>query len=199
MPLAKPSSRWSHAPGGRHANWSLQARDVRNCGVSAICHERPRGSCRKATCGAAFRPGLSPTHTRRSRCGKGDQGGALRAPRAGACARPLPWEARPARAGPTARTPLINRLTRRHTRRLRRGVRPGLRRVHPQAPGHPARCLPRGNEGGFPLTLAHSPTRGIVGSSTIGIGVSTSTAWKSSCRHGAKTVASTVPLARIRI
>jgi hypothetical protein len=170
-----------------------------------------------------------------------DQGGALRAPRAGACARPLPWEARPTRAGPSARTPLINRLTRRHSeatwgavflgdsssrsrphaagkhvrvglrtaprstpaglrpiasadrgmarldvpvaqvtclRPGRPGVRPGLRRVHPQAPGHPARCLPRGNEGGFPLTLAHSPTRGIVGSSTIGIGVSTSPAWE---------------------
>ena len=129
------------------------------------------------------------------------------------------------RAGPTARTPLINRLTRRHTRRLRgcrlprlfivplpaacrgntyvsgcgphpgaptlvfdrshrliaewpgstylvaqvtclrpgrRGVRPGLRRVHPQAPGHPARCLTRGNEGGFPLTLADSRNRRVV-------------------------------------
>jgi hypothetical protein len=44
----------------------------------------------------------------------------------------------------------------------RRGVRPGLRRVHPQAPGHPARCLTRGNEGGFPLTLADSRNRRVV-------------------------------------
>ena len=38
----------------------------------------------------------------------GHQGGALRAPQAGACARPLPWKARPARAGPTAQPQLIN-------------------------------------------------------------------------------------------
>src|SRR5262249_55887249 len=37
-----------------------------------------------------------------------DQGGALRAPRAGACARPPPWEAPPARAGPGIWTPQIN-------------------------------------------------------------------------------------------
>jgi len=36
-----------------------------------------------------------------------DQGGALRAPRAGASARPQPCEARPARAGPGRSWPLI--------------------------------------------------------------------------------------------
>jgi hypothetical protein len=56
----------------------------------------------------------------------------------GACARPLPWEARPARAAPTARTPLINRLTRRHTRRLR-GV-PSSSAIHRPASGRMPRA-----------------------------------------------------------
>ena len=194
-------------------------------------------------------------------CAVLDQGGALRAPRAGACARPLPWEARPSarrphrqdaadqqahpathpkakwgavflgdswsRSRPACRGQRVRvglRTAPRSThaglrpiapadrgmarldvpvaqvtsiRPGRRGVRPDLRRVHPQAPGHPARCLTRGNEGGFSahtrrLAESSGRPRSALGSAPVQRG-------KSSCRHEAKTVASTVPLARIRI
>jgi hypothetical protein len=49
----------------------------------------------------------------------------LTAPRAGASARPLPWEARPSRAGPTARAPLINSA---HPARPRAGAHDRLPR-----------------------------------------------------------------------